>query len=155
MQLDPFTIFDKRWFLLAAGDFAKGDFNAMTVSWGFLGTMWGRPVAQIVVRPQRHTRGFLDKYDSFTLCSFPEEFRPALAMLGAKSGRDGDKIAESGLTPIASAKVAAPIFKEADVVFECRKLFRLQMTPESMLSDAALKCYPAKDYHIMYIGEVL
>ena len=155
MKIDPFTTFDKRWFLLTAGDFAKGDYNTMTVSWGFLGTMWSMPVAQVVVRPQRYTREFLDKYDTFTLCSFPEKYRPALTLLGAKSGRDSDKIAESGLTPIAASKVAAPIFKEADLVFECRKHFRLQMTAESMLTDKALNSYPAKDFHFMYIGEAL
>lgn len=155
MQLDPFSIFDQRWFLLTAGDFAKGDYNTMTVSWGFLGTMWSRPVAQVVVRPQRYTREFMDKYDTFTLCAFPEKHRPALELLGTKSGRDGDKIAASGLTPIAAPKVAAPVFKEADLIFECRKLFRLPMTAESMLSDTALKNYPGNDYHIMYIGEVL
>ena len=153
--MNPFEIFDKRWFLLTAGDFTAGDYNTMTVSWGFLGTMWGLPVAQVVVRPQRHTRIFMDKYDTFTLCSFPDKYRPALSLLGSKSGRDGDKIAESGLTPIASAKVTAPSFKEADITFECRKLFRQQMTAESMLSEKVLANYPAKDYHIVYIGEVL
>ena len=153
--MNPFEIYDKRWFLLTAGDFAAGDYNTMTVSWGFFGTMWGLPVAQVVVRPQRHTRLFMDKYDTFTLCSFPEEFRPALTLLGAKSGRDGDKIAESGLHPAASAHVAAPSFKEADLTFECRKLFRQQMSPDSFLSEKASKNYPARDYHICYIGEIL
>jgi len=150
-----FEIFDKRWFLLTAGDFAAGDYNTMTVSWGFLGTMWGLPVAQVVVRPQRHTRLFMDKYDTFTLCSFPEKYRPALTLLGTKSGRDGDKIAASGLTPRASAHVAAPSFAEADITYECRKLFRQPMTAESMLSDKALRNYPANDFHIVYIGEVV
>ena len=43
----------------------------MTVSWGALGCMWGRPFAQVVVRPQRYTFEFIETYPTFTLCAFP------------------------------------------------------------------------------------
>ena len=66
-----FSFWDRDWLLLSAGDFAKKKFNCMTVSWGFLGVMWARPMAIVVVRPQRHTRQFMDQHDSFTLCAFP------------------------------------------------------------------------------------
>ncbi|MGI5869558.1 MAG: flavin reductase family protein [Kiritimatiellia bacterium] len=155
LTLNPFAVFDKRWMLLSAGDFSTGEWNCMTISWGFIGTMWGLPVVQPVVRPQRYTREFMDKFDTFTLCAFPEEFRPALQLLGSKSGRDGDKVAASGLHPVAAGTVAAPVFAEADLVIECRKLFRLPMTAESLLAEKAREMYPTQDYHIMYIGEVL
>ncbi len=153
--MHPFTDFDKRWMILSAGDFANGDWNCMTVSWGFIGTMWNLPVAQTVVRPQRYTREFLDKYDTFTLCSFPEEYRKALALIGSKSGRDSNKVAASGLRPVASEKVAAPSFAEADLILECRKIFRQPMTPEALLDPRATSSYPTNDYHIAYIGEVV
>ena len=92
----------EQWMLLTAGDFAAGKFNTMTVAWGSLGTMWAKPFAQVVVRPSRYTRGFMEAYDSFTLSAFPEEQREALNLLGTRSGRDGDKIAASGLTPESS-----------------------------------------------------
>ncbi len=155
LSMHPFTDFDKRWMLLSAGDFASGAWNCMTVSWGFIGTMWNLPVAQTVVRPQRYTREFMDKYDTFTLCAFPDEYRKALSLLGSKSGRDGNKVAESGLRPMASSIVAAPSFAEADLVLECRKIFRQPMTPEAMLDPRAVGAYPTKDYHIIYIGEVI
>ncbi len=155
LQLHPFTEFDKRWMVLSAGDFASGNWNCMTVSWGFVGTMWHLPVAQTVVRPQRHTRQFLDRYDTFTLCAFPETCRPALTLLGTKSGRDGDKVSESGLHPTAAGSVAAPVFEEADLILECRKLFRQPMTPEALLDPRAVDAYPTQDYHILYMGEVV
>ncbi len=40
---DIFSQFDKKWALLTAGD--KDKFNTMTISWGGLGTLWGKPVA--------------------------------------------------------------------------------------------------------------
>ena len=155
LTLSPFTAFDKRWMVLSAGDFAKCDWNSMTVSWGFIGTMWNKPAVQIVVRPQRHTREFLDKYEAFTLCSFPEKYRPALQILGSKSGRNCDKVAESGLRPTAASAVAAPIFEEADLVLECRKLFRQTTSGESLLDPSLNAMYPENDYHVFYIGEVV
>jgi flavin reductase (DIM6/NTAB) family NADH-FMN oxidoreductase RutF len=92
----------------------------MTVAWGSMGVMWGKPFAQVVVRPVRYTFEFMEQYDSFTLCAFPAEYRQTLLMLGTKSGRDGDKIAESGLTPVVSANVAAPGFAEAELIVELR-----------------------------------
>lgn len=41
--------------------------NAMTASWGMIGFIWGRPVAQFVIRPQRYTREFVDREERVTL----------------------------------------------------------------------------------------
>ncbi len=156
LALSPFTAFDQGWFLVTAGDFASGRFNAMTVSWGFLGTMWNKPVAQVVIRPQRYTREFLDEFDTFTVSAFPEGCRKALALLGSKSGREGDKISEAGLHPVPATIVSAPTFAEATLTLECRKLYRQAMKDESFLDRAILpKWYPTHDLHIAYIGEVL
>jgi flavin reductase (DIM6/NTAB) family NADH-FMN oxidoreductase RutF len=145
----------EQWLLLAAGHFAKGEFNAMTVGWGSLGTMWGRPFAQVVVRPSRYTHAFMERHESFTLCAFPQNRREALALLGSKSGRDGDKIAESGLTPAASSRVEAPCFVEAELVIECRKTYWQDMDSAHFLDPAIAENYPQKDYHRIYFGEIL
>jgi flavin reductase (DIM6/NTAB) family NADH-FMN oxidoreductase RutF len=145
----------KQWMLLTAGDFAAGKFNTMTVGWGSLGTMWERPFAQVVLRPSRHTREYMEQYDSFTLCAFPDKHRKALQLLGTRSGRDGDKIAESHLTPVASSAVAAPCFAEAELVLECRKLYWQDMEPANFLDPAIGKNYPKKDYHRIYFGEIV
>jgi len=151
----PFHVWTDRWLLLTAGDFAAGRYNAMTVGWGSLGVMWGRPFAQVVVRPVRHTYQFTEQYDTFTLCAFPEQYRSALALLGSRSGRDGDKIAAAGLTPIASTQVAAPSFAEADLIIECRKIYWADFTPAHFLDPEIEANYPQKDYHRSYFGEIL
>jgi len=145
----------KQWLLLTAGDFATGQFNAMTVGWGSLGTMWGRPFVQVVVRPVRYTFGFMESYDTFTLCVFPQGYRRALNLLGTKSGRDGDKIAEAGLTPVPSRRVAAPCFSEAELVLECQKIYWDDMDPARFLDPAIESNYPQKDYHRIYYGQIL
>jgi flavin reductase (DIM6/NTAB) family NADH-FMN oxidoreductase RutF len=155
LQLHPFAIWEKRWFLLTSGDFTKGTFNTMTVAWGSLGTMWNLPFAQVVVRPVRHTFGFMERFDTFTLCGFPKQHRQALTLLGTTSGRDVDKIAASGLTPAAATRVAAPCFAEADLVIECRKMYWQDFDPAHFLNPHIEEQYPDKDYHRIYFGEVL
>jgi len=127
----------------------------MTVGWGSLGVMWNRPFVQVVVRPTRYTFEFMEKYGTFTLCAFPEACRPAVQLLGAKSGRDGDKIKESGLTPRAASAVAAPMFAEAEFVLECRKIYWDDFDPARFLAPDIARNYPQKDYHRFYFGEIV
>jgi flavin reductase (DIM6/NTAB) family NADH-FMN oxidoreductase RutF len=145
----------ERWILLTAGDFASGKFNSMAIGWGGLGVMWGKPFAHVVVRPCRYTHEFMERYDTFTVCAFSETYGPAVQLLGTKSGRHGDKIAESGLTPIASAKIAAPGFAEAELILECRQIYRDRLDPRGFLDKKIGKNYPLKDYHSIFYGEVL
>ncbi len=125
----------------------------MTVSWGSLGTMWGKPFAQVVVRPQRHTYSFMETYPSFTLSAFSAQYRDALNLLGMKSGRQGDKIAEAGLTPTRSQVVAAPCFAEAELVLECEKMYYDDLAPDHFLAEHIGRHY-AEDFHRVYYGEI-
>ncbi|MCP4541074.1 MAG: flavin reductase family protein [Chloroflexi bacterium] len=151
----PHHLWDKQWMLLTSGDFSKGQFNTMTVGWGSLGTMWGQPFVQIVVRPIRYTYEYTEQYDTFTLCAFPAEYRKALQLLGKKSGRDGDKIAEAGLTPVASTQVAAPGFAEAELVIECCKTYWDDLKPAHFLDSNIAKNYPDQHYHRIYFGKIV
>jgi flavin reductase (DIM6/NTAB) family NADH-FMN oxidoreductase RutF len=148
------ALWSRKALVLAAGDFAAGEYNAMTVGWGSLGYMWNRPFAQIVVRPTRYTYGFTERWDTFTLCALPAKRRDALKLLGTRSGRDGDKIAAAGLTPIASRVVAAPGFAEAELILECRKIYWDDLAPRQFLPPDIEDNYPQKDYHRIYFGEI-
>ena len=151
--LNTLRLFDN-WLLLTAGDFAAQAYNAMTISWGSLGTMWNKPFVQVVVRPTRYTYSFMERYPTFTLTAFPSQYKHALDLLGSKSGRDGDKIKDSGLTPIASVKVAAPSFAEAELVLECKKIYFDDYEPTQFLADYIQKNYK-NDFHRVYFGEIL
>lgn len=150
-----FHLFDDQWLLLACGDFSQKHFNVMTISWGSMGIMWNRPFVQVVVRPTRYTFEFMNRYDSFTVSAFGESHRDALNLLGSQSGRDGDKLTASGLTPVASQRVASPGFAEAELVLECRKLFWQDIDHTHFMDAALEKHYPKKDYHRMFFGEVV
>ncbi len=154
---NPCTLWSKDWLLLTAGEYQSGEYNPMTVGWGSIGTMWGKPMAMVVVRPQRHTVKMLEKYDSFTLTAFPEEFRNALNFCGSRSGRDFEnKALAAGLTPCPSAMVAAPAFEEAKLVLECKKTFFAKMSDGKIMDPEIMeKWYPANDLHWIYFGEIL
>ena len=150
-----FELWQKQWMLVTSGDFDKNEFNTMTVAWGSIGVMWNKPFVQIVVRPTRHTYSFTEKFDSFTLTAFPEKFKEALKLLGTKSGRDGDKISEAGLTPNKSENVLSPGFEEAELIIECKKIYYDDFKSENFLRAEIENSYPEKDYHRIYFGEVV
>ncbi|MBF0430723.1 MAG: flavin reductase [Fibrobacteria bacterium] len=143
----------KKWFLLTAGTMEHS--NTMTIAWGSFGGMWKRPFAQIAVRPVRHTFGFLNSSDSFSICAFPEEHRKDMALLGSKSGRDGDKLSETGLTLSPSTNIKAPCFKEAELIIECKTMYWQDMEPKNFQDQGIDALYPEKDYHRIYFGEIL
>ena len=150
-----FDLWNNPGMLLTSGDLKKGHFNTMTVGWGSIGVMWRRPFVQVVVRPTRYTYDFTEQYDTFTLCAFPQKYRKALMLLGTKSGRDGDKIKEAGLTPVESKIVSSPCFAEANLILECKKNYWDDFKSENFLDPKTDKNYPKKDYHRIYFGEIL
>jgi flavin reductase (DIM6/NTAB) family NADH-FMN oxidoreductase RutF len=143
----------KGWMLITAGNLKS--FNTMTASWGNLGHLWNKNVAIMYIRPQRYTKEFVDREDIFTLSFFKEDYRKALNICGSKSGRDGDKVKEAGLTPIATPNGSVS-FKEAHIILECRKLYKDELKPEGFIDKSiSNEVYPTKDFHIQYIGEIL
>ena len=98
----------KQWFLLTAG--TPENWNTMTCSWGMGGVMWNRPSVTCYVRQSRHTFGFMQQQDMFTISFFPEAERKKLAFCGSHSGRDCDKAKEAGLTP----ETLGALFEEMD-----------------------------------------
>ncbi len=149
-QAESFELFDKTWALLTAGE--RERFNPMTISWGGLGTLWGKPVVTVYVKPIRYTHEFLEQSDYFTVSFYPETFRRALALCGSLSGRDCDKVKRADLTPV---------FLEHGVTFEgaertivCKKLYTQSMELGAMPEEAVAQYYRDEPAHTMFIGEV-
>ena len=128
-------------------------FNTMTISWGGMGTLWSRPVATVYVKPCRYTHDFMEENDYFTVSFFPEKYRGDLSILGSKSGRDGDKVALTSLTPEAGEHWVT--FREAEQVLVCRKIYRQDLDLSAIPEWAAKAHYRTEAPHTMYIGEVI
>lgn len=151
VELNPFEKFGREWALVTAGD--EHGSNTMTVGWGGLGVVWGCNVATVYVRPQRYTKQFIDDAGRFTVSFFAPEHKRALGILGAKSGRDGDKVTEVGFTPVYIDGTTT--YAEAELVFVCRTLYADEIDPTRFVDPEVDACvYPEHDYHTMYIGEV-
>lgn len=146
------ALLEDRWALLTAAD-GEGC-NPMTVSWGGVGRLWNLPVVTVYVRPQRYTRTLMDREDYFSLTFLPQELHDVAAFCGSKSGRDVDKVKECGLTLLQDKK--APYFAEGELTFLCRKLYAQDFSGACFVDgETEKKNYPGKDYHRMYVGEIV
>jgi len=157
LLLNPITTLGEEWPLITAGS-KEGGFNTMTISWGHIGSLWGtggtRPTFIAYVRPHRHTHEFTQASDMFTISVLPSDFKDALAYLGRVSGRDEDKVAKVGLTPV--FEQGTTYFAEAKLVFICRKLYQAPIVEEGFVDrELMAKVYPERDYHTMYVGEIV
>ena len=149
--LKPYCDFHEDWALVAAG--SLDDHNAMTVSWGGIGCLWNKPVATVYVRPNRHTYGYFEKNEYFTVSFYPGEYRKALGLMGSKSGRDCDKEAEAGLTAVPCGETVT--YAEASKTLLCRKLYCQDMELDRFPEDVKARFFGSEPAHRMYIGEII
>jgi len=148
-----FKLLDKDWMLVTAGTIKN--FNTMTASWGHLGIMWNLPVAIAYIRPQRFTFGFANESDDYTLCFFEKAHRKILQFCGTKSGRDYDKIKETGLIPFETDR-GNIYYKQARMIMECSKIYQDDLKMEKFIRpEIARKNYPADDFHRFFMGEIV
>lgn len=148
------NLIGKGWMLIGAGSTKRG-FNMMTASWGGVGWIWEKPVSFIFVRPQRFTFHFTEKEPLYTVTFLAVEYRQALNICGSISGRDSNKLQASGLTAFDTENGNIG-FREARIILECKKLFATRLKEEDfIIREIADKIYPMKDFHQMYIGEIV
>jgi len=140
MKFNPFNLIGGEW---------------MLVTGGHLGCLWGHndPTAVIYLRPSRYTKKFVDEEPYFTLCVMDKSFKKQMAYLGSTSGRDEDKIAKTGLTPVYADNTV--YFQEAKLVLVCKKLYASELQESGFLyQDTIEESYPQRDFHTMYVGKI-
>ena len=150
---DALNLIGKQWMLVTAGTSEK--FNTMTASWGGLGWLWNKPVAFVFIRPERYTHGFIEASDCMTLSFYGEEYREALKICGTKSGRDTDKVAATGLTPV-ELESGNMTFGEARLTLDCRKLFKSSMQEANFIDKELLEMWYGAHggLHDVYVVEI-
>ncbi|MBE6774016.1 MAG: flavin reductase family protein [Ruminococcaceae bacterium] len=139
------------WMLVTAGD--DSGFNTMTASWGGIGELWAKDVVFVFIRPQRYTLEFIEKNDVFSLSFFGGDYKKELTFCGRNSGRDVDKMKETNFTPVFSD--GTTYFEEAETVLICKKLAVTEITPDSFIDKDIDKNYANKDYHKVFIAEIV
>lgn len=162
-----FELFEKQWAVVTAGNMEH--FNSCTVNWGSMGTLWTRPgkngsVITVYLYPTRYTREILTASEIFTVSFFPPTCKRALGILGSRSGRDGNKVEASGLTPVPVGDSVG--YQEASMTFLCRKIYQHQLAKEDIAPDVReyyktnSKVYPVDENgewqpHWVFVGEIV
>jgi len=153
MRDNVFRAIGDEWMLVTAG--TPKQFNTMTASWGGWGELWHRHVTFVFVRPQRYTFTFMERAGAFTLSFFPPEYRSALEYCGRVSGREVDKMAATGLTPL-TGPLDTVYFAQARLVLICRKLYAQDLQQAGFTApEVCAEIYPRADFHRLYVGEIL
>jgi len=111
--------------------------NVMTIAWG--GICCSKPpMLAVALRAATYTHGCVLARGAFTV-SVPAARHVAEAdFLGLASGRDMDKFAAAGLTPVRAEFVDAPYVAEFPMVIECRLAQTLEL-----------------GLHTQFIGEIM
>lgn len=149
---NPFTAIGKEWFLLTAGNIDS--FNTMTASWGGVGVMWGKNVVTTVVRNNRNTFNYINNNDTFTISFYPKEYKDILNYCGSHSGKDVDKVAETGLKPIELSNGVA--FEQSKLVFVCKKLYAQELDTKNFTDTSCTKWYSdTNPIHTAFVGEIV
>ena len=94
------------------------EYNIITISW--TGTICTDPaMCYISVRPGRHSYNIIKKNGEYVINLTTKSLAFATDWCGIKSGKDHNKFAEMGLTPVPALKVKAPMIKESPLNIEC------------------------------------
>jgi len=139
--------------LLVSAD-SQGKPNVMAIGWGLIGPCWGKPLFLVAVRPSRYTNGLIKARGEFTVNVMPKAMAETVAYCGEVSGRDHDKFADKGLTPVAGRTVEVPTIGEAVISYECRVMHSNQVIPEALAAEIRSSVYPRGDYHTIFFGEI-
>jgi len=97
---------------------ADGKPNIITIAWtGTINTK--PPMLSISIRKERYSYNLIKEKGEFVVNLTNKQLVRAADFCGVKSGRNVDKFAETGLTPIKAEKVSVPLIRESPVNIEC------------------------------------
>ena len=140
--------------LLVSAD-VDGKPNAMTIGWGTIGIIWGKPIFTVLVRPSRFTYDLMENASDFTVNVPSADMRSVVAFCGSASGRDHDKFAEKGLIAVPGKKVKTPIIEECVIHYECKIVHKNDVMKDELASEIVSSAYSGGDFHTIYYGEIL
>ncbi len=115
----------------------EGKANGMVAAWG--GIACSKPVCMTVsLRQATHTYGAIMERKAYTISICSQDQVGLMDYFGLSSGRDTDKFADLGLTPVRGQYVDAPYVGEFPMAIECKLLQTVDL-----------------GLHTQFIGEVL
>jgi len=136
--------------LISAGN--KKLFGSSVASCRYVSGLTFKPIAVCFLRPQRNVIRFIEKNEYFTLSYFSPEYQYMLNLFG--SGSSSEKIMPD------TTSLGNVYFPQSDWVFECRKVFNLELilsheVQNILISEKKRSIYPGKEAPRMYVGEII
>jgi len=147
-------IMQRQGLLLTSCD-PGGKPNAMTIGWGTVGVIWGKPVFAVLVRPSRYTFGNIEKSGEFVVSVPTDEMQEECMFCGTVSGRGHDKLDECKFTATPGKKVAVPLIDQCRQHYECKVVHTNEVVERALDGGLRKECYPRGDFHRIYYGEIL
>ena len=93
--------------------------NVFTVAW--TGIINSDPaMTYISVRPSRYSYELIKQSKEFVINLPTAQILKAVDFCGVKSGKEIDKFAQTGLTPLPCTQIKAPMIEQSPVSLECR-----------------------------------
>jgi len=136
-DIGPKTLLFPTPVLIVATYDAAGKPNAMNAAWGGI-CCSDPPCVTVSLRKATYTYESLMEKKVYTLNIPGKKYAVEADYLGIASGRDVDKFAATGLTPVRSGTVDAPYIEEFPINLECKIVH---------IADLGL--------HTQFVGEVL
>ncbi|MEW6172451.1 MAG: flavin reductase family protein [Bacillota bacterium] len=133
---EAYRLLTPGWVILVASQ-KEGKYNVMTASWQMPVSI-NPPLVAVSIAKRHLTADYILSTRAFTVNVPGRNLIPLAHYCGSVSGRDTNKFAVTGLSPIPGQKVPAPLIKECLAGLECR----------------LWNTYDGGDHHIV-VGEVV
>lgn len=129
--------------------------NVMTTHWGSIGVLWNRDVFLLPVRGSKLSNEIIRTNGSFALSVPVKDMRNEIAICDHISGYFVNKFEELHLHPKRARKIDAYVLGECGLIVECKLLSSIDLTKEILTPELNAEMYSFKDYHTLFIGEVV
>ena len=136
--------------------------NPMTIGWGSVGILWGKPVITVMVRRSRFSHELIEKGDFTVSVPALGAMKEELGFCGKNSGRDVDKVKALNLQLLEPKAGTIKAIGGCEIYFECKKLYTIPCQGNEELLDKSLldRFYKgvtdeAGDLHDFYFGEIV
>ncbi|MCE7698737.1 MAG: flavin reductase family protein [Methanobacterium paludis] len=100
--------------------------DVMTAAWGGISSS-NPPCVSISLQKPRYTYENIVEREAFTINIPSEDYVKETDYFGIVSGKNADKLATSGLTPVKSEIVDAPYVEEFPLVLECKLVHKVDL----------------------------
>ncbi len=118
--------------------------NVLPLAWA-MPTSCSPALVAVSVAPNRHSHGIIEETNEFVINLPTVDIVGETLTCGRISGKNHDKFAETGLTPLPARKVKAPIIKECIAHLECKLHSQFKTGDHSIFVGEVVEAYANKD----------